>query len=506
MENNDKFKEREEQNEPIVPAGENSPTKERKEVVYYDAYDHGFTNGILKIPREYFEQFIDYSAKRNLAQKELGLILNDLNGQKVLLAASREKLLQLNNMVAQSEHEMELIQDKQRQEKAQLEETQTIKGTLAHKIENVKIEYNWFNVSLFIFIGFVFIISDFFITYDVLSNGLNLENYIALILAAAVSSITFVIKPTIDRIFEKPNLDGKKFRQHALLITVSILAIIALGCLGYFREEYFAQKQKTEVIKGQLRQLDTEKDNIQTESANCARRNNIECVTQKNQELAALNQKKGQLSDSIQKIDQETKSQKILYFIFVICNMLFGVAGAICLSIAFPVFDRLLLKIRLNKTINKVDAKENLIYDALSKLQNQYKNSKDAKSQAQNSIELLPDLKHIENKIDNLQQSANTLLKLAAENDAAAETALYGEAYERGSICEFNDKIIFSLHQMSTLMSGKKNGQSTSGSEYDERQPNKKSSKDDRYLHQQIRSVIDYNHQNKKHLLNGENT
>jgi hypothetical protein len=45
------------------------------------------------------------------------------------------------------------------------------------------------------------------------------------------------------------------------------------------------------------------------------------------------------------------------------------------------------------------------------------------------------------------------------------------------------------------------NNGSVSNNSFDE---GKESEGGDRYLHQQIRSLIEYNHRRKKHLLNGE--
>lgn len=510
MENNDKFKSPEETSgiEPTNSTSYDLPPSDKTQVVYYDAYDHGFTNGILKIPKGHFEQFIDFSAKRNLAQKELGITLNELKQYEQQLSENKGKLLQLNNLVAQSEHELEHIQAQQVQEYTFLQDTQHQKQTLVNQKEAIYTEYNLFNAVFFILIGFVFVLTDVLVTFDVLQYGLNMGYFNAIVLAIAVSSITFVIKPTIDRIFEKPYLDGQRKRQNRLLVTVSVLAIGVLGCLGYFREEYFAQKQKVDAAKRQIEAID-DKIKVQEESLNTpSSLENTKRVSELESTIKDLKNQKETQEKSRAEINQSTRSHPLLYVIFTMCNILFALAGAICLSIAFPVLDRIILKKSLKKLITATEEKEKTIYSLLEKLAEQQKNAKDRKSESQNNIALLPDLMFLENKIDDLKKTAKELLKFAAQNSAFAESALYNEAYERGLICEFNEKIIITPHQVGSFIRRNTNSVQSrgprQGSDYSTTRDRENTPKDDRYLHQQIRNLIEYNHQNKKHALNGE--
>ncbi|MDX2278362.1 MAG: hypothetical protein NW218_02190 [Saprospiraceae bacterium] len=481
---------------------------EKKGVVYYDAYDHGFTNGILKIPKAHFEQFIAYNEKKNLANKELGLTLHALDNQKQLLSDTKVKLLDLKNQITKNDHALNYIVSQQQVVEDQMAEAKIKKVYLEQKIDKITIEYNWFNTFLFIGIGFLFIASDFFITFDVLHHGLDLELHVAGILALAVSSITFVIKPTIDRIFEKPNLDGKKRKQNILLITVSILAISVLACLGFFREKYFSENQGKSAFELSIREKRDAIEDKKAELTSCSNRKDNNCVSKLKAEISTLEQEKLIIENQKRTLETNIRSHGILFYIFIVCNVLFGVAGAICLSIAFPVLDRLILKRSLKKSVKELDNKDAKYRTDFEALRSQEKLCKEAKENAQNEIELLPNLEVVENNCIELQHKANDLNKLVSENQSLAEIALYSEAYERGVICEFNDKIIFTPNQIGTIIKRGTNNIQQRGPRAPKDSnvlgPNEQITKDNGYLHQQIRNLIEYNYQNKKHALNGE--
>lgn len=232
----------------------NAQEKARKTyTVYYDVYDHGFVNGILKIPREAFELFIFHLGNKDLSKKELGITLQEIETQRKELEETKKRRLELQNVISANVWELQAnIEQKERIEfdiastQHQIEDTE-------NQADRIKPEYNWTNVSLFLLMGVIFIGSDWYVTYDVLLNGLKMQAFGAITLALAMSGITFVIKPTIDRLFEKPYLRGESSRKHWLLSCVSGIALLVLGLMGYYREEYLRTDLQMSFIEGQIR-------------------------------------------------------------------------------------------------------------------------------------------------------------------------------------------------------------------------------------------------------------
>lgn len=487
-----------------------SPVVETPEsnVVYYDAYDHGFTNGILKIPKSHFEDFIRHNGHKNEARERMAFTLKQKQEEEARLAQVQHDLLKYRNEIARTGFVLDMNAKRQDEETAKMEAANAEKTNLETRLEQQVIEYNWFNVLFFILIGFVFIGSDYLITFDVLYHGLDLEKWIATVLALAVSSISFIIKPTIDRIFEKPNLDGKKRRQNTLLIVVSIVALVVLGCLGYFREMYFAQNQERIALETEITELEHQIEDKTTEVQNWAKRQGNSPNNTLTADIKKLEENMDLKKQEILKDDKATRSHGILYFIFIFSNVLFGLAGAICLSIGFPGLDRLRLRYKYRIAVKRCALAVKLALANLVRLQDEQISVQTSREEARNAMDLLPDPHEIELNIKELNASMAFLTKMESDSRAQSEIALYNEAFQRGMACELSEKVIISIHQMRTILRKHSNVTSVPGS----RNPRGTYSnggansdpKDDRYMYQQIRNLIEYNHQNKKHLLNGE--
>lgn len=478
--------------------------------IYYDVYDHGFVNGILKIPREAFELFIFHLGNKELSRKELGLTLQEIETQKKELEETRKRRLELQNVMSASMWELQANTDQKERTELDIASTQRLMEETTNEAGSIKQEYNWANVVLFLIMGGVFIASDWYVTYDVLLNGLKMSAIGAITLALAMSGITFVIKPAIDRLFEKPYLRGDSNRKHWLLACVSIIALLVLGLMGYYREEYLRTDLQISFIEGQIRAK-------KVDIAEIERKENLLIRTQANIStdgqalISEYNERKRILlnevaigENKLTGIGLERGTDWALYLIFVLSNILFAVAAAICLSIAFPAMDLLLKKQRLKNAVKQF---QSLLEQLKAEIANLAERSKVAliqRDQAGNALKLLPDISTLEQTLENLTLLSKTLLKKVAEHDIGADVAFYNEAYERGKICELGDRIVIHPHQLGSLRrsprpSGARN--ETKPSQDTESEPPSDASG---YLHQQIRQIIEYNHQRNKYHLNGE--
>jgi len=490
-------------------ASSNQATEPR--VVYYDSYDHGFTNGLLKIPQEHFEVFLQENGQKRLAKISLASVLHSIEQSTQQLAQTWQRLLQLKNTVTSSEHEIVLGETKGMELNALKHEEKSHFERVQKDRSNLTIEYNWLNVGIFIAIGLSFVIADFTITLDVLFHGLDMAFNRAIPLAIAVSGITFVLKPTIDRLFEKPYLRDDKKKKHVLLSLVSILAILVLGLLGYFREEYFKSDKVNQAINREVLGKESQLATFQQESSSLKRQGRAAEAAVKDREAQELDEVTHGLKQQIAINDRDLSGNSALFWIFVLSNILFAIAGAICLSIAFPAADRLRRKRLLRKQESSLGNRLEQLTQELAAVQYSIKDHQIARDHASNEIQLLPDISDLEAKHQVLLLKLEEIRKESTDHESKAESALYREAYERGNICEFGDKLIFSTSQMTAAIrrGGASSPKSRPPQPTDSHSNNigideSDSDGNDRYLHQQIRSLIEYNHRQKKHQLNGQ--
>lgn len=505
-----------EDNQNHIPETNSEDTTSRSQVteprvVYYDSYDHGFTNGLLNIPQEHFEAFIQESGQKRLSKISLASLLHSVEQSTNQIAQTWQRLLQLKNTVTSSEHEIELGTTNQNAVVTLIQEEKNHFERIQKDRSNLNIEYNWLNVGIFIVIGISFVIADYTITLDVLFHGLDMALNRAIPLAIAVSGITFVLKPTIDRLFEKPYLRDDKKKKHVLLSLVSILAIFVLGLLGYFREEYFKSDKINQAINIELSGKENQIQRLEEESNSLKRQGRASEAQEKDQQVLKIEEDKQAQKQTMAENDGTLSGNSTLFWIFILSNILFAVAGAICLSIAFPAADRLRRKRLLRKQQGWIGKRlEQLTYN-LANTQSSIKDFQIARDHASNEIQLLPDISDLEVKHQALLLKLEEIRKESTDHESNAESALYREAYERGSICEFGDKLIFSTSQISNaIRRGGVGSTKRSASRANDNYPNNNNVEDSdsdgngRYLHQQIRSLIEYNHRQKKHQLNGQ--
>lgn len=486
-----------EQNNSEVAKERNTETH----TVYYDLYDHGFINGILRIPRETFAQFLNHLGKRDLSKKELGITLQEIRVLEDKIRQNRDKRLELENIISASKWEMEAAKElRDITEQAILLKKAEHDKTSEEK-KQIIIEYNWASVILFILMGILFMISDFFITLDAMHRGLNQELKYAVPLALAISAVTFVIKPTIDRLFEKPYLRGDNKLKHYLLLSVSVLAIFVLGILGYFREIHVSSASQIDSIKSEINDKEEEIDELESKINRALNRNDT-TVSIFYVRINELNNTIINLEKNKREITHNKNNNISILLIFILSNILFAVAAAICLSIAFPAADRLRLQKRLAKKLEQIEAAITLQKLEINNLIEKAKDILTARDKAGNELKLMPDLSNMEATLIQLQSISKILLQRIGTHDTEADIALYNEAFARGSVCELSDKIVINPPQLTAVwVSGRRpKGKTPPG----DGNGVPDSAAEPGYLHQQIRKIIEYNHQKNKNMLNGE--
>lgn len=490
-----------EQNNSEVAKERNTETH----TVYYDLYDHGFINGILRIPREAFAQFLNHLGKRDLSKKELGITLQEIRVLEDKIRQNRDKRLELENIISASKWEMEAAKElRDITEQAILNKQAEYDGINKEKSQ-LAIEYNWANVVLFIFMGFVFMASDFSITLDVMQRGLDLRPIYAIALALAMSAVTFVIKPAIDRMFEKPYLKGDNKNKHLLLVSVSLTAIIVLGLLGYFREVHMKASLEIRNIEREITNLKKEIREFEDDKSEMIQKRDTTGMAYLISNLSTINRKINDLENKRIDINSQRANNNSILFIFILSNILFAIAAAICLSIAFPAADRLRLQKRLAKKLDQIEAAITLQKLEINNLIEKAKDILTARDKAGNELKLMPDLSAMEATLIQLQSISKILLQRIGTHDTEADIALYNEAFARGSVCELSDKIVINPPQLTAVwVSGQKRNRGTTTTSNEGGDNRSNSAAEPGYLHQQIRKIIEYNHQKNKNMLNGE--
>lgn len=459
--------------------GESTSTKLDIDYRKGQSYSDGFYNGVLGITDSQYEAFIDklfdvkyingqlefHEKKSTELQAEVQKILTDKDVAHQRIFQSENENTVLNWKLEEKEHEWQLLKDRL---KSKEEEKKRIKPA-----------YGILTVLLYIAVGFIFMAVDWAITKAYLE--LFFGSWESMIMAIGISLLAIIIKPSIDRVFEKPYIqEGRTLRNHTLLIVVSLVTLTALGMIGYSRNEVvgkdkFVREMESETTEGGL-WIEENPDNSQTETTNT------------NSKLAIY-------EDFIQ--------SPITAAIFVLISIIFALAGAIIMAIGFPVAREHMQIQRLTCKINKIRKLIENQFSQIEIIRTRIADNNTAKQYAAYELERMKDEGPLVDQIDYHRTRRANLWGQLYGKAAGREIAYYRYAHAIGKrhnlIGDLNVKVLGSQFLLghhirngslrgTGLRAINKNG-SYGSNKYTNRTSNKEG-----YMHQQLRSIIDNNY------------
>lgn len=242
---------------------------------------------------------------------------------------------------------------------------------LFQKREHISPEYGWIPALLFLGAGILFILGDISVTSDITSTGFDMTKEEGRLFAIGLALTVFLIKPLLDRLFEKPfqkaGFELKRVYRNVLLL-ITTLGLAMLFFLGQFRAD-------SKTMIAQLNQVTTQQGqpNLQTSDI-------LKLQTQADQ------------------ISKELAENWWGQWGIVLSTIVFAIGGAMCLAVAFPSLTHLCNKYWLlpfRRWINKflIRAKEKTVSNARAKREKEkVKHGKAANGLAQLNIPALTEL------------------------------------------------------------------------------------------------------------------
>lgn len=412
------------------------------------AYDHGFTNGVLRVESTVFDELVHgleqqhlAKAERAILQEEIAECRKNVAGNQAARRSLQEKIAAETAQGLQAEYQIKHLETRAAEEKALLDSVEKSRQAINRP-------YNWLVALSLVAAGLVFIGADFSISMDIFRNGLDMPPLEAGVLAAALASLAFVIKPAFDRVFEKPYLEGKYPRQnHALLIVVALMALGCLGTLGFVRSEVIASK---EIGEAGMEAVDTST-------------------------YAAL-----------------LKDPKVIA-VFTLSSLLFALSGAVCFGIGFPAIDLLRRRRRLRKKMMRCREKLADHQSSLAAVHQQLMEKQTSLDLAATLLEQLAPQERLEAQLSALKTQELRIIYRMYEQRERTEKAWFREGYKRGKEYELAGRLVYRPQQVVRQPSG-------TSSPTEPRRPRPKPSAEDQdgFLHQRLRTMIDYNFNHKQ--------
>ncbi|MBO0933169.1 hypothetical protein [Fibrella aquatilis] len=290
-------------------------------------YLHGYDSGREGSPRDSFESMVssqehEVFLTKQITRREADIVLLDSQLEQTLAqqVVLQEQLMSV--AAARSAGQVRVDQLRKQQFDNQTEQAQLVARRLA-----LTAEYSLLSGLFFFVAGLSFLLGDLVISHEIVAYALNIrDNLEAWAFAAGLAMVTVLLKPTYDRLIERPyQTDPVRYggRYSRFKILLAVFALITLMVLGWFRYEAYRTDQLKAAINRSIRQL--QQNTLPTDDP-AATVVDPAVLAKIEQQLA----QSGELNVALVGSPWAMLS-------FVLSGLLFALAGAVCLGIGLPV-------------------------------------------------------------------------------------------------------------------------------------------------------------------------
>ena len=402
---------------PITPTTDQGPQEPNEQptvssqqnVTLVDVRKEGFKDGVLEIDKIPFESWITHSEELEVVKHELGVqrkelerLTNHLNRSETEGERLRVEIAGCTENIRLQEQFLDFNKDKIADNKKEHQ-------LLISKKEGIKPPYGLVPALLYFAAGAALLAADYVVSMEIVAKGMNMGGTEAIMFATAMAMMAFAIKPAVDRIFEKEYSNGSiaaKRRNHWFIATVAILVLFSLSLLGFFRsdaEGFRTQindlKHKEEVLMGKTSLTETE--------------------------VAELDTTRGQIRDLNSKLlDNPAKRWS-----FIALAVVFALAGAVCLSIAFPSLEQHFSKDNLSTQVKNLLKQLKSLEDEQRVIKQNIADNRGHILRSESVLKELIEPESLISRIKDLQSSISENVLKYHQVKALALTGTYRDAY-----------------------------------------------------------------------------
>ena len=378
-----------------------------------ETYQSGFWNGYFELSKESAEGYLSTKTTLNNYKEELRIQEQNYKEIEQNIGNNSKQYNELFSQLTQINHQLDYqINLKKRRENDLVE---TVNQIIRYKQENEELrnKNSFLGGLLFLAAAIVFILGDLIISHEIVAYALNIKNSVeAWSFAVGLAMVSVLLKPAYDRLIEYPYAQDKTLRSKRVYLIFKILVVIftilTLCILGYFRYEAYRADQL--------------KNNINS--------NIIALQEDESAESLKLIEK---LSTKSESLSQDLVNSPSGMWAFVLSGVMFAIAGAICLGIAFPIlvaYVRIWFQIPMRiRRLEKIRLEQVKTIEEIEFLVSQQLAIAEAQKNQINNLGVLESLKNQKNEI----QKRILFLK-GRINETETEIQIYelNMGYEKG--------------------------------------------------------------------------
>ena len=386
-------------------------------------FQQGFRSGTEDMDKETYEGFLDSQVNYEYFQERIVEKKEEIAGINEQVVSVTEERKTLFRELQEHSSQADALQSKRDNLTAEIEESnENLKAVEAKKAAH-KTPYALLAGILYLLAGIAFVAGDLIISHEIVAYALNIRNNVeAWSFAIGLASLSVLLKPAYERLIEQPYLNdynAKTKRIYGYFQT--FLVVFAMGTmvvLGWFRYEAYKTDKLKDGINKQIQALQLDSQPIDpTQPVD-------------NQALILKMDEKLQAFDNL---NMTLVNSKWALLSFVLSGVLFAIAGAICLGIAFPILHAFWYRwLQAGPAIRRLKKKLGKLKKEASEINAELVEAQKQQAIVQNNIELLPDLAELKAQKGELNAAIDELQSKCKKYDIDRRIYTYSDGYETG--------------------------------------------------------------------------
>ena len=392
---------------------------------YNEDFQHGYETGVENVEKSTYEAYLDSHVAFEWIEKRL--------------EEKREDVAKINqdieNAISKRQTSFEKLQTHlmgigtANQTVSRLKEKIVANGQKISQLENRIAEqgtpYSLLAGILYLLAGIAFVTGDLIISHEIVAYALNIrDNYEAWAFAIGLAMLSVLLKPAYERLVEQPYLREYSAKTKRIYgIFQGFLMVFAVGTmivLGWFRYEAYKTDKLKSAINQEIKSLQLANQSIDPTIAQPA---NNQAVVQKTDELLK----------NFNKLNLDLVNSPWAMLSFVLSGVLFAVAGAICLGIAFPIVQTYWYKwLQARPAIKKIRKADEKLYIELKDAEQALAEQIVQKNILENELSLLPNIDDLKEEKKAIQKDISSLLDSSKLADADRRIQTFNDGYAKG--------------------------------------------------------------------------
>ncbi|GAB4135585.1 MAG: hypothetical protein OHK0045_20420 [Raineya sp.] len=396
-----------------------------------ETYQSGFWNGYFELSKDSAEGYLSTQTMLKNYKEELQVQEQMLKEIEQSIENNDRQYGDLFSQLTQINHQLDYQINLKKRREHELAETNKQIERYRKENEELRNKNSFLGGLLFLVAAIIFILGDLIISHEIVAYALNIKNSVeAWSFAVGLAMVSVLLKPAYDRLIEYPYSQDKTLRSKRVYLIFKILIVIftilTLCILGYFRYEAYRADQLKSNINSNILALQEDESG----------------------EALKLIEK---LSLKSENLSQDLVNSSSGMWAFVLSGVMFAIAGAICLGIAFPIlvaYVRIWFQIPMKiKRLEKTRIEQNKTIEEIELLLSQQLATAEAKKNLISTLGVLEDLK---SQRAEMQKRILSLKKRINETETEMQIYELTIGYEKGQKQKHLEKEKQEMQKMET--------------------------------------------------------